>query len=139
MVGKVILGTVATAGLISMAVLAPNAVQCIKMFYPDQKRKYNSEWYVKTCIGRMTKQGFIKFEERNGKKFAKLTKKGREKLLRYQLKELVIKKPKRWDKKWRVAMLKTYFQIGKDVLSDVLSELILYIKQAVADFIYFEK
>jgi CRISPR-associated endonuclease Cas2 len=103
-IGKIILGTVATAGLISMAVLAPNAVQCIEMFYPNKKRKYNREWYVKTAIGRLKQQGLIKFEKKSGKTFVRLTKKGKEKLLKYQLQEIKIKKPKKWDGKWRVVI-----------------------------------
>lgn len=104
LVGKIILGTIAGAGLISMALLAPNAVQCIEMFYPNKKRKYNKNWYVKTCIGKMLTQGLIEFKNKNGKKFVQLTEKGKEKLLKYQLKELVIKKPKKWDKKWRIVI-----------------------------------
>ena len=40
LVGKIILGTIAGAGLISMALLAPNAVQCIEMFYPNKKMPF---------------------------------------------------------------------------------------------------
>ncbi|MBU1179139.1 hypothetical protein KKB69_02300 [Patescibacteria group bacterium] len=102
MVSKIILGIVATAGLLSVAALAPNAVQCIEMFYPNKKRKYNSAWYIKTCIGRLKQQGLIKFESKNGKTFVRLTEKGKEKLLKYQLQEIKIKKPSKWDNKWRV-------------------------------------
>ncbi len=104
LVGKIILGVIATAGILSMAVVAPNAVQCIEKFYPNKKRKYNRSWYVKTRIGKMLKSGLIEFKNKNGKKFVKLTKKGKEKLLKYQLKELVIKKPKKWNGKWHIVI-----------------------------------
>lgn len=158
-VGKIILSTIGAVGVLSVAVLAPNAVQAIEMFYPKDKRKYYNNWYVKTAIGRLKQQGLIKFEEKNERSFVRLTDKGKNKLLKYQLQEIKIKKPKKWDKKWRVIifdikehkrfirdglrkelinlgflrlqnsvwvypyeceeviiMLKSHFQIGKDVL-----------------------
>src|SRR3989344_252826 len=40
---KVILKTVATAGVLAMAILAPNAIQILRPFIKN-KRKYNSKW-----------------------------------------------------------------------------------------------
>ncbi len=103
-VGKIILGTVATAGLISMAVLAPNAVQCLEMFWGKDKRKYSSKYHINTTISKLKQQGLIKFENKNGKSFVRLTEKGKERLLKYQLQETKIEKPKKWDKKWRMVI-----------------------------------
>lgn len=47
-------------------------------------------------------KGFIKFQNRNGKMIVRLTKRGENRLLKYQLREVSIKKPRSWDKKWRV-------------------------------------
>ena len=105
MVGKIILGTVAAAGILSVALLAPNAVQYIEKFYPNnKKRKYKLDHQVSRTVIRLKQQGLVKFENKNGKSFARLTEKGKEKLLKYQLQELKIKKPKKWDKKWRVVI-----------------------------------
>ncbi len=104
LVGKIILATIATAGVLTVAVAAPNAVQCIKMFYPDQKRKYKVNHQVNRTIKRLKQQGLIKFEKRNDQSFVRLTEKGKERLLKYQMQELEIKKPKKWDKKWRVVI-----------------------------------
>jgi len=115
---KIILETIAVAGLLSMIVLAPNAIQAIKMFYPTKKRKYNLDWYIKTSIGRMLKKGLIKFEKENGKTFVRLTEKGKQKLLKYRLQEIKIEKPKKWDKKWRVIIfdIKEYKKKYRDQL-----------------------
>ncbi len=101
-IGKVILKTLATAGVLSMAILAPNVLQVLGSFYKGEKKKYNVKYYVKNKITDLKKQGFITFEEENNRIFVRLTDKGRERLLKYQLREIVIKKPKKWDKKWRV-------------------------------------
>lgn len=101
-IGKIILMTVAAVGFLSIAVLAPNAVQAIEIFSQNKKRKYNTRWYVEKSIIKLKNQGLIKFEKRDGKIFARLTEKGERGLLKYQLKELIIKKPKKWDNKWRI-------------------------------------
>lgn len=98
---KIILHTVAVTGIISMAVLAPNALRCLKMFDSNKKR-YNSKWYINSSIKRLKNQGLIKFEDKNGKTFIRLTEKGEERLLKYQLQEICIQKPKKWDGKWRI-------------------------------------
>ncbi|PIR57945.1 MAG: hypothetical protein COU71_01340 [Parcubacteria group bacterium CG10_big_fil_rev_8_21_14_0_10_38_31] len=101
-VAKIILKTIALAGLISMAVLAPNALQALDIFYDRDKRKYNKKQYLNKSIERLKAGGYIEFKNRNGKIFVSLTEKGKEKWLKYQLGETVIKKPRKWDQKWRI-------------------------------------
>lgn len=99
---KIVLMTVAAAGVISMAVVAPNALQSLDMFYGDKKRKYNPKYHLNKTIIKMKKRGLIKFKKIKGQIFLELTKKGEKELIKYQLKEAIIKKPNKWDKKWRV-------------------------------------
>lgn len=156
-VAKVVLKIIGAAGFVSMAVMAPNALQALDMF-TGRKKKYRA-YYIKNTIYRLKDRGIVEFKKRGGKTFLRLTEKGQRELLKYQLREKVIEKPKRWDKKWRVvifdikeqlrnlrkglrqelinlgfirlqnsvwvypyeceevvAMIKTYFAIGKDVL-----------------------
>ncbi len=101
-IGKIILKTIAVAGLLSMIVLAPNTLQALDMFYDRRKRKYNTKYYVKKTITRLKDQGLIEFVKKNNKTFVRLTSEGEERLLKYQLGEAVIKKPKEWDGKWRI-------------------------------------
>jgi len=101
-VAKIILKTITITGVVSMAVLAPNALQALDIFYDKNKRKYNKKQYVNKNIERLKTRGYIEFKNRNGKIFVNLTEKGKEKLLKYQLGEIVIKKPKKWDHKWRI-------------------------------------
>lgn len=101
-VTKIILKTIALAGIISMVVLAPNALQALDIFYDKNKRKYNKKQYLNKSIERLKECGYIEFKNRDGKVFISLTGKGKERLLRYQIGDLTIKKPKKWDKKWRI-------------------------------------
>lgn len=101
-VAIIILKTIAAVGVLSMAIAAPNALQALNIFYKKDKRKYNKASYVKRSITKLKDNGMIEFVDKNGKKFIRLTQKGKYKLLKYQIGELKIKKPKIWDKKWRI-------------------------------------
>ena len=100
--GKIILGTITTTGLISMAILAPNAVQALDMF--TGRKKYYRSSYVKKAIYKLEERGFIEFKEQKEGIFVRLTDKGRRDLLKYQMRDKMIKKPRKWDKKWRVVI-----------------------------------
>ena len=90
------------AGVLAVAAMAPNALRMIDMFTDKKKRGYNRKYQVNKTIIKLQDGGLIEFKDRRGKKFACLTEKGKKKLLEYQLQEIKIKKPRKWDGKWRV-------------------------------------
>jgi len=98
---KIILNIIATAGIVSVAVLAPNALQAFGMISKEIERRKKYE--IKSSLSKLANRGLVKFEKnKNGKTFAKLTQKG-EKILRLaEINNYQIKKPKKWDGKWRV-------------------------------------
>ena len=98
---KIILGTIATAGIISIAVVAPNILRLLKPFGRALERKRRYE--IKSSLSKLSERGLIEFvKNQNGRSHAKLTKKG-EKILRLaEINDYQIKKPKKWDGKWRV-------------------------------------
>jgi len=98
---KIILNLLLLGGVITVAAIAPNAVQ---MFGPlFQRNATRDRYYVKTAIGRLVNRGLIIFKEnKRGKKYLAITDKGRRELLKYQLGELVIKKPQHWNGQWQV-------------------------------------
>jgi len=57
--------------------------------------------YIPTVIDRLIGKGFVVIKTKNNKKYFELTEGGQRELKRYQLKEFVIPKQRRWDKKWR--------------------------------------
>ena len=95
-VQQTILSCVATAGVIGIALLAPNALQMLKIFDKDTgKRKTHS---INVSRERLIKKGLIK--NRNG--FLELTGKGERVLESIENRHYKIKKPRRWDQKWRI-------------------------------------
>ncbi len=101
-IAKIVLKTIAVAGFVSMAVLAPNAIQALSMF--KSGKKYEPRYYFNSAVSRLKNQGLIEFLNRNGKNYIRLTEKGKRKLAKYQFQEAVIEKPKRWDGKWRIVI-----------------------------------
>lgn len=98
---RIILMTVATAGILTVAVLAPNALQVLKPFLKN-KRKYNLNYYLNQKTKKLIKEGLLKISLENGKQSVSLTEKGERKLLYYKIIEK--KQNNKWDGKWRVVI-----------------------------------
>lgn len=101
-ISKTILAVVALAGIITIAMVTPNALQVLKIFNDKGRRKNDYRYYVKIVLGRLFKRKLVKFERKGDKTFVRLTEKGKIELLKYQLGDLSINKQKKWDGKWRI-------------------------------------
>lgn len=102
-IARIILGTVGAAGVLTIAMVAPNALRIMDIFYKDRKyNRYHKRYYIKNVVTKLRDQGLIEFRRKEDKTFIALTSKGEERLSKYKLKEVEIEKPKKWDGKWRV-------------------------------------
>lgn len=99
---RMILGIVGIAGLIGLALVAPNAIQTLKLFKGKNPR-YRSHCYIEGVMGKLQKKGWLRVERRDGKSFLRLTEKGEWELLKYKLREKTLEK-RRWDGKWRLVI-----------------------------------
>lgn len=106
-IGKIalaILKVVAGAGVLAMALCAPNALQVLEQFgIGPRQRGYRRKYYLNAALKRLLRQGLL-MEEKDARDNTclSLSERGREVLIRYGLKELQIPVPDRWDGKWRV-------------------------------------
>ena len=91
-----IIGMLGAVGVLSLAVIAPNAVQLLKPFVKNRRKTHIS---VNTAIRRLLHQRLIYIEETEKGKLVRLTQKGEAYLVAYASKP---QKPKRWDGKWRI-------------------------------------
>jgi len=93
---KFVLNTVKIAGVLSVGLLAPNVIGALSKvgFLPRSRQKE----YISSSASKLAKRGLLKFE--NG--YYQLTSAGEKLLSLWELADYKIKKPKRWDKKWRV-------------------------------------
>src|SRR3989344_5001447 len=92
---KIILGSVAAAGVLSVGLVAPNVLGALaKLGLLPSKRQRE---FITVSRNRMIAKGLLKYEG----KFLCLTSKGKTKLRQLELMDYQIKKPRRWDGKWR--------------------------------------
>ena len=88
-------------GMLTVAFMAPNAVQLLK------GRKGFGEFprrQVRVALRRLEKKGYIRsLGEKSAWKF-ELTKEGRDQLEKKMIEEILIPKPVKWDGKWRMVV-----------------------------------
>src|SRR3989344_4942664 len=93
---RAVLGTVAAAGMITMAVVAPNAIQALaKLGIIDTRRRRGE--YINGARNRLITAGLL---ARNTQGFLHITPKGEARLRQLELSDYKLKKPRRWDGKW---------------------------------------
>jgi len=98
---EIILSILLGVGLLTTAVVAPNAVQLFKYFLPKNNR---DRWKIKQSFSSLEKKGFVKKKITNGEEYYTLTLLGSNRAKRYQLDTMKIKTQKKWDGLWRVDM-----------------------------------
>ncbi len=103
-VGQIILASLAGATVISLAAVAPGVIFALKKLGVTKKLLDRHKYYVNDSLERLVKKGLVSIVEKNGEKFAKLTKEGSRNLFKIQAKLQTISIPKKWDNKYRVVI-----------------------------------
>ena len=98
-----ILKTVAIAGFLSIALIAPNALRLLVTPIGGRGRRRLSQWEIERALERLLNGEYLKRQGRHNNLSISLTPKGKDRLHRIELKNAVIKKPKQWDGRWRLA------------------------------------
>lgn len=99
---RAILMTVAGAGLLSVALVAPKVLNLLKY---TPLNKYKFAYRTRTTAGRLVAMGHMTWVERDGKKFLRLTSAGRKVMqLEKEKAALMTRKKKRWDHRWRMVV-----------------------------------
>jgi len=121
----ILLAIVALGGVIIISVVAPNAFLILSPFIKRYKKNSVKNSILKTKFKKLEDEGIIGISEKDGKTKISLTKKGKEKILEYQVDEMEIKKQKKWDKKWRFVMfdIPEKKRLARDVFRQKLKEL----------------
>jgi len=95
---KIILNTIAVAGVISIGLVAPNVIGAMGKLgiLPNPRRKE----YVASSASKLVKRGLLKFEDG----YYQLTTQGEKILRRWELVDYKLERPKKWDGKWRMVI-----------------------------------
>lgn len=101
-ISRDILKWLAISGMVYIVASSPRfTLNLMKKLKNGQKYKRKK---VYDAFYRLRKDGCIYMERKNHRVSIKLTEKGRKKANWMQINELKIKKPKKWDGKWRIVM-----------------------------------
>jgi DNA-binding transcriptional regulator PaaX len=107
---KILLSSVAVAGVLGVAVLAPNALQVLGQLGLIERGQHTRNSNLSRSMRRLLKNQSLKFQNApNGKKYLTITEEGRRRLNTLEARDFNLKKPKHWDRKWRVII----FDIGE--------------------------
>ncbi|KKS46220.1 MAG: Phenylacetic acid degradation operon transcriptional regulator, paaX family [Parcubacteria group bacterium GW2011_GWA1_47_8] len=106
-VAEIILSTLLVAGVFAVAIMAPNAVQLFKYF---GKKTPHEQWRIRRSATRLEKRGLIGKRSMRGEEYYVLTPTGKERAMRYKIKNMTIRRQKKWDGLWRIVM----FDIPED-------------------------
>src|SRR3989338_2432718 len=115
-IAKEILYAASLVGVLTVAILAPNALQMFK-FLPglsnhERKAKF------KRSLKKLEKNKLISLKESPGGEIEeKLTKNGEEKLLKYKVEDMTVKISPKCDKKWRLVIFDVPNRLNKNRLA----------------------
>ena len=96
------MGAVALGVVIFIAATAPNAAQLLT-YFPGYKKGAKFNYQTKSALSRLAAKGLVAFIERDEKKYARLTEKGRQ-MLALETERIRLVKQKRWDRRWRIVI-----------------------------------
>ena len=123
-VQQALLGTLAVSGVVLVAAAVPNLPVALAKL-PAFKRA-RLRYQYKTVLGRLAAQGYVVFEKRGDKSYARITDAGR-KVLAFELEKAKLKstKKRRWNGRWRVVIFDVpeRRRSTRDRLRDIMQEL----------------
>lgn len=129
---KEVLITLFTAGALMVAATSPYfLINCAKVYFRARKQQVKKEEMRKVAkaFDSLRRNNLIILKEENGKFIVQLTEKGKRRVEKIQFENLTIKKPKIWDKRWRVVVFdipEKNKKIARDALREKLKHLDFY-------------
>lgn len=103
---KEILKLVGAGAFLVGSFAVPTLPLALKPFFTNENeyevwKRFNIP-YLKRTLTRLEKQKLVEITEADGKQVVKITRQGRQKILRMSLDTFSIPIPKNWDRKWRL-------------------------------------
>jgi DNA-binding transcriptional regulator PaaX len=116
---QVVLCIFAVASMPALILLAATMGNVVQVFKQFQRSKHFNKEQIRNSINHLRKQKLIEYiSDKNGKTIVKITKKGETKLRAFDIELMEIKKPRKWDGKWRLVMfdIPMRFTKGREAL-----------------------
>jgi CRISPR-associated endonuclease Cas2 len=124
---KDILLILAVGTLVAASIIMPGLPKAVSYFIPKEWERYERKKLRRT-IKRLRDQKLISVTEKNDEQILTLTEKGKKKVLKFKIDDLTLKKPKKWDRKWRMVIfdIPNNKKAARDLFRGKLKELGLY-------------
>jgi DNA-binding transcriptional regulator PaaX len=115
---RAVLGSLGVAGVLGVALLVPNAVRILEMFGLGKSNYRRISQSINRSRNHLIKLGLVKYDGH----FLRLTAEGKDVLNRLERINFKIKKPKYWDKKWRIVIfdIKEFKRATRDNIRNTL-------------------
>lgn len=113
-------------GMVAVAATSPYFLyNVLRVFH---KRKQYNKQSVANAFYRLQKEGAILFQERNNQLYISLTEEGKRKAGKFQVNNLNIQRPKKWDREWRIIIfdISDRHKIKREALRGFLKRLQFY-------------
>ena len=93
-----------------------------RKYFKAKNSQYNNAFYY------LKRKGYLNIERKRGQIYISLTEEGKKKAKKYQIDNLKIEKPKKWDGNWRIVIfdISTFTNIKRAALRGKLKELGFY-------------
>jgi DNA-binding transcriptional regulator PaaX len=116
---KIILkGILSTGGLLAIAAISPMLLPAFGILIKEnEKGNRRIKNFVNTFYA-LKRRGLIKFEKKNNQIFISLTEEGKKRTGKYQIDDLKIERPRKWDRKWRIVIFD--ISSGKRIVREAL-------------------
>ncbi len=98
----IVLGSLAVAGALSFAILAPNAARLLKHIDISWARKRDPRFRVRETAHRLKKKGLLTWNTEKDR--LELTTRGRAEAARIRTGLIEIPRPRKWDGRWRIVI-----------------------------------
>lgn len=130
---KIVAGCAVTGIALAVFVAAPGlslaAKPLIEYLRDRDKREWRREQQrLKEAIGRLQRRRLVKLINRGGETYIFITKEGKSFLRKFDIQNISIAKPEKWDGKWRIVLfdIPEKHRRGRNALREKLSSLGFY-------------
>lgn len=123
---KEILKSLAIGGFVAACFVAPNFAQVAKLFGANNAK---DKWRLRRTLYNLTEEKLVKISyNKKGEEIIKITGDGEKRILKYNLNDMKIAVPKKWDNWWRLVIfdIPEHCKQVRDALTSKLRELGFY-------------
>src|SRR3989344_5269589 len=122
---KTILKGLVLGGFIVVCFALPGFAQVATLF---QSKGAKDNYRIKRTILELKKKRFVDVYEKDGKEVVEITELGKKRVLEYDLDDMKLKIPKKWDGLWRIVSfdIPESKKRGRDAISNKIKELGMY-------------